>query len=573
MSEEEEEVIPTATWLSLAFTEIEQCSHLNDELCDILRAFGKDDNDAPGPATLNADDSSSVDKLQARISTELLLEIDADQASMFGRRFLSVSTLLQKKDDDSTNITTKQLLRLALHRRTAQILSTTDQILSKRKALRVRGLVDFIWSQSLVLSLKDDPANNTRPTLCELVQKYELQSTRASSYYKEFASGFFHAQIDEVTRDFGPVHINILRININACQMKCLDARNSCTDLAILARDMKAVAAISGGFFLYSEPDIDVPSKRTDPVGLIIEDGNIRGPPVFQRAALLQTGEDSMAIDRIGMDGVTCAFRFEDKHGGPLVVPVTIGRNKVRCFHRGNAEDVTVIEGECGLSIVGSTIVDSKAASSPTTKMSIPLAGFVLIFPPNAIDLMLSEKDVTISVLYELPRPYNNVQNAMAGGPMFFDDTKDSCHTMDLPFEDFKGSAPPVTFSQDETHDHNLLPRMGVGIAKCPESGSKQLVCVAIDGRNLERALGTTLQGTADLLRALGCQKAMNLDGGSSKRMVIFDPEEEHRVVCLSTTEIKAAANGQSNDGSENVKSAEPSRPVHSAIVFIPSNK
>jgi hypothetical protein len=84
--------------------------------------------------------------------------------------------------------------------------------------------------------------------------------------------------------------------------------------------------------------------------------------------------------------------------------------------------------------------------------------------------------------------------------------------------------------------------------------------------------LGSTLQGTADLLRALGCQKAMNLDGGSSKRMVIFDPEEEHRVVCLSTTEIKAAANGQSN-GSENVKSAEPSRPVHSAIVFIPSNK
>lgn len=93
----EEEVIPTATWLSLAFTEIEQCSHLNDELCDILRAFGKDDNDAPGPATLNADDSSSADELQARISTELLLEIDADQASMFGRRFLSVSTLLQKK--------------------------------------------------------------------------------------------------------------------------------------------------------------------------------------------------------------------------------------------------------------------------------------------------------------------------------------------------------------------------------------------------------------------------------------------------------------------------------------------
>ena len=50
--------------------------------------------------------------------------------------------------------------------------------------------------------------------------------------------------------------------------------------------------------------------------------------------------------------------------------------------------------------------------------------------------------------------------------------------------------------SQDETHDHNLLPRMAVGISKT-QDGCDELVCVAVDGRNLDRALGLTLQGTS----------------------------------------------------------------------------
>jgi hypothetical protein len=53
----------------------------------------------------------------------------------------------------------------------------------------------------------------------------------------------------------------------------------------------------------------------------------------------------------------------------------------------------------------------------------------------------------------------------------------------------------------------------------------------------------------------------MNLDGGSSKRMVIFDQQtKKHKVVCLSTTEIKANAENKT----------DPSRPVHSAILFLP---
>ena len=158
---------PMMTWLSLASAEIIQRDDLNNDIIDVLRAFGRDDADAPGPANLNPDcifctdekvHHDAISHLQNRIATELLDEIDADQAQMFGRRFASISSLLRAADKDNEadeSISTDQLLRLALHRRTVQILSTTDVTLSKRKALRVRAVVDFIWSQSLVLGLAD----------------------------------------------------------------------------------------------------------------------------------------------------------------------------------------------------------------------------------------------------------------------------------------------------------------------------------------------------------------------------------------------------------------------------------
>ncbi len=107
---------------------------------------------------------------------------------------------------------------------------------------------------------------------------------------------------------------------------------------------------------------------------------------------------------------------------------------------------------------------------------------------------------------------------------------------------------PPVTFSQDETGDRNLLPRLAAGL-----DDAGRLHLAAVDGRHLDRALGLTLAGTADLMRALGCHTATNLDGGSSKRMVV-----RGRIVDLPSTEVRgggAAAQARS-------------RPVHTAVLM-----
>ncbi|MBL4850498.1 MAG: phosphodiester glycosidase family protein, partial [Planctomycetes bacterium] len=183
------------------------------------------------------------------------------------------------------------------------------------------------------------------------------------------------------------------------------------------------------------------------------------------------------------------------------------------------------------IAVVGHTVVAVSHAP-----LEVPLAGFVLEIPAEVV---VATGD---RVEYQLPRPLPRA--AMAGGPLLL-----GPGALELSREDFCGTAPPLTFSQDETYDRNLLPRMGVGL-----TSEGELVVVAVDGRNVERAPGLTLRATGQLLEALGCVRAMNLDGGSSKRMVVSG-----RVVDLSSTEVLT-------------QGPDPAlvRPVHSAVLFLP---
>lgn len=669
-----------------------------DDLITVLNSFGADD--APGPASLEPDDGGTdADSISAEIRKVLVEEIDDDQAQMFARRFVSVSKLLLGESASKSATSPKNeiaasaatiaasvdvntLLRLTLHRRAVQILSASDD--RGPKALRIRALVDFIWSQSLVLG-KSAEERSGYPTLIELVKaragghddtdkasssdddKYALQ-------YEEFAPGFRHATITGQTSDFGPVHINVLRISSGCARMKCVDARTvrnaatgeiGCTDLVQLAKQSGALAAISGGFFLYSEPDIDLPSKRTDPVGLLVTDGKIINPPVYRRAALVQDGSSGeISIHRVGMEGMVIRIyagsaRSEASNGANAAVDsipeatapileLRVGEDGVRYVTRADAKTVSLEGGEVALSIVGNKVVEVVVCQNPggrpiantNDSINIPLAGFIVaskkwhsrIMEDSSSTGKITTNDLvtyhsttgttdsndasyysnsdgdaesTISINHSR---LAGTQAAMAGGPILLAFDHDADDALELATEDFRGSAPPVTFSQDETFDRNLLPRMGAGITK-----EGEVVMVAVDGRNLDQALGLTLRGTANLLDALGCVKAMNLDGGSSKRMVICHKTHGHKVVCLSTTEIKAAANKNNtggapeheNNGNAEVEAVEhvtedmgthhkkkanidsnicsdacnatkdtarpePSRPVHSAILFLP---
>src|SRR5207302_6015832 len=63
-------------------------------------------------------------------------------------------------------------------------------------------------------------------------------------------------------------------------------------------------------------------------------------------------------------------------------------------------------------------------------------------------------------------------------------------------------------------------PRTAAGI----DAAGKKLVLLVVDGRRPEYSAGMTLEELADEMIRLGCDSAIQLDGGGSSTMVIYDP-------------------------------------------------
>jgi len=147
--------------------------------------------------------------------------------------------------------------------------------------------------------------------------------------------------------------------------------------------------------------------------------------------------------------------------------------------------------------------------------VSIPVNGFVLALPKHAQWLALAQQLANAdSVDFLLPKisGFAPFADAMAGGPTLL--SGGEVLAPDWRGEEFLNGAPPVTLASDETSDQNLLPRLAVGITPAFE-----VVVMAVDGRDLNAAFGATLSQTARWLKALGCSDAVNLYGGSSKRL------------------------------------------------------
>jgi len=454
-------------------------------------------------------------------------EIDADQAEMFSRRYLALLDLLEQLAEQSGEA---RILRVGAARRMAEILEA-----DKPRALRVRALVDFYTSHAALLHHRQRLADTEPPSIEQLADGLD---------WAEAVPGLEHALI-EGESELGPVHINLLRA-ANA-RLQALDCRRMARGAGrsfvqqVVRAD--AMAAISGGFFLYSEPDIEPPSRRTDPVGMLLADGELHNPPVFHRATLTQDIEGLASVTTMSLVGTTITWR--DGSRSTVATSNSLAQLGVQpaAFNRAWGEQCPDHEGP-SVAIVGDRIIALEQGA-----LAIPLAGFVLCLPPA--DTRRPAYTPGAKLRYELPPAPSGqpLHNAVAGGPMLVSSGRIE---IDLRAEDFVGTAPPATFSGDETFDHNLLPRMAVGL---DEEG--RLLMAAVDGRNFHRAPGFTLGATARLMQALGCVDAMNLDGGSSKRMVL-----RGEVLDLPTTELVA------RPLSEDDYHDAPVRPVHSAILL-----
>lgn len=498
------------SWLDrcLAFAE----AHGGAGVLPVLDAFGVGVKlgDAPPFEALEAAARAGVAARAAAIVEAACTEVDRPQAEMFARRYGAVAALLDRL---AARHVEARILRVGLDRRLGEIL--TDP---RPRALRVRAAVDFYYSRGAMLHhASDEP----RPDLRTLVSR---------AVWRPVRPGVDHGVIDGVGTK-GPVHINVLRVARGAARLVCVDCREDGegVSLGAVAVAHGAFAAVSGGYFLYSEPDIAAPFRRFDPVGLLVHGGAVIMPPVFARAALVLR-DGGISAERIGLTGASLRLNTgETVKIGAVNDPQSIDVDSV-AFTRAWG---TTSPDHAGPSLaVGAGRVIGATARGP---LPIPLAGAVVTLPVGS---PLPQGD---RATWTLADP--TIREAMGGGPLLL---RDGLPCIQMDAEDFCGTAPPLTFSHDETFDQNQLPRMAAGV-----TADGALVLAAVDGRNFDRALGLTLHEAAELMALLGCTTALNLDGGSSKRMVV-----DGAVVDIPSTDVVAG-------GTES-----PVRPVHTAILL-----
>lgn len=488
---------------------------------DALLAFPQDAAACSCPTSQGArpDAGAALAAVRAQAAQVLGEAVDAAQAAMFLRRFEGVARWLGQL---SATRPEAALLRLGLCERGREILADRREV-----ALRFRALTDFYFSQAGLLHHGVGERTDL-PAVADLLRAIQ---------WRPVGEGLAHGRVDGPSA-WGPVHANLLRCEAGAARLEVRiwsheDATASA--LAMKANGAGALAAISGGFFLYSEPDIAPPSRRYDPVGLAVQAGEVRSPPFFARSALLADAS-GWHIERVGPVG--CSLWWP---GGTCTTIASADDPRgalPRLWTRTVTERVDPAAGVTRVALVGTQVV----AIARDGACAVPLNGGVLELADGSLPAGTAVGDC---VRWQLPRA--GVTAAMAGGPRLLRGG------VACPLErgaEFGGSAPPQTFTRDETGDRNLLPRMAVGL----DAGGR-LWALAVDGRKVERALGMTLAQLGEVLAALGCTEAMALDGGSSKRMVV-----RGEVVDLPSTEVV--------DGDSDRPRI---RPVHSALLWMPS--
>jgi hypothetical protein len=440
------------------------------------------------------------------VTETLTGEVDANQAAMMARRARAVDTLLSSMKGAKA-----RLLRVGMRHRLKCMLEG-----SAPRVLRIRALADFYYSHGGRVAHQKD--SRRAPSLSGHVTTMTWDETSPGIQFGRIAG----------PSTLGPLHINILKIDLAQVRLSVVDCRpwiEAGDGFEAYVRRTRVDAAVSGGFFLYSESPIESPSMRYDPVGLLLSDGAVLSPPIFRRGSLLVSEDGGVAIRTVGLKDIT----IEGPNGRSITIDA----------HAHGARS-TALEGDDAVAIVGDRVVATGQHLTP------PLNGFLLPMPADRPWAVGSK------VHYRPPRlepggPY--AQEGISGGPLLVQNGE---VTVDLRAEDFWGNAPPVTFSQDETGDENLLPRLAAGL-----DGDGRLILAAIDGRDLGRALGLTLKTTGELMQALGCHVATNLDGGSSKRMMVAG-----ETVDLASTEV--------HGGLRTHRSGDPSRtrPVRSGLII-----
>ncbi|MBS1989187.1 MAG: phosphodiester glycosidase family protein [Cyanobacteria bacterium SZAS LIN-3] len=286
----------------------------------------------------------------------------------------------------------------------------------------------------------------------------------------------------------GHPRINVVDIDMSKSPVKMRPvtasyAFNQLKDVREHARDSGAIAAINANYF----------KTGGVPLGTLMVDGEWVSGPLYDRVALGFTDGGYARIARVGLHGTL--YTSNPDHPEMWINNVNQPhRTGSRCilYTRRWGEKVTFPFAGTMVAVDASGKVLDKAEKV----MAIPYGGFVLADSKKSPIAALKPGDLVHVRWQTNPSGWDNVKQAVSGGPLLLQDGK---FAFDLKSEKF-----PANW----TGGH-IVARTACGI-----TADDHLLLATFEGPH-------TLFDVAKFFLKMGCTEAMNLDGGGSTTMVV----------------------------------------------------
>ena len=313
--------------------------------------------------------------------------------------------------------------------------------------------------------------------------------------------GLNYKEIREETLK-GNRNITVLELDLNRSNLKVRPFLANSTvsgleDLVEIGRNNQALAGINGGFYEYSGR----------PLGVYMEDGKIVTGKVRDLVRSTLLIDEYGNID-IGIHDWNGNLSLEDgrnlmisgvnqvpEDGQAVIINKYYGESAPQ-LREGAVELVVNSNGK----IVG---INRSHFLSPS---SIPVDGYIIQATGSKANILGGLRSgETISFenrFFPESELEGDIVHALGAGPKLIENGN-------INITSYKEG-----FQRDVVYGN--APRSAAGI-----TGDNKLLLVTVDGRQPERSIGMTLEELADFMLDLGAEKAMNLDGGASARMMV----------------------------------------------------
>lgn len=289
-----------------------------------------------------------------------------------------------------------------------------------------------------------------------------------------------------------PIKINIVELNTKVNpylrikpQIAGDNKLNSKTTVRKIAQKENAIVAINGGFF---KPQTGVP------LGALMIDGEILTGPIFNRVGLAVFENDegisfklSNVDFKMNIKTPNAVFKIDNINQPRMLSTYTLLYSPIWGEYSPTAAK------NCWNAL----ILNDKIVKISANPIKIPNNGFVVQAPKKTISLLA--KSTKLNVEIKLNDEIKDAVHIIGAGPYL---VKNSQIYVDYKYQKLGAIS-------------GKNPRSAVGYAK-----NGTFIIVTVDGRE-QTSVGMTLFELANLMKELGCENAMNFDGGSSSIMYV----------------------------------------------------